>query len=404
MRIAIVSDFFLDYVGGAQSSIAEQKAALEAAQHTVRIISNVRGLRTRVLNSSAGDLHVRPQYTIPGAEFPVVNASPALVARLRDYLADSRVDVLHVQTEFGLAHAAAAAARSLGIPVVFTVHTFYWQTTGVWPGLLSPLLRRVAEAAVRIPLPDRVLTPRASDNVLRNLTLGMATRADRVVSPSAHQAADLAAAGVTGSIAVIPNPIARTTGMPRVVELPDGARPRIVWIARCEPEKRPLAFADAAILALERTGRGFDVDIVGQGGELAEVRRRTAAHPEIRVHGSLPRDAVIELIDASSVVVLTSVGFDNQPMTIAEATSRHRGVIFCDPQLKEGLDHAGLLTRDETPNGIAATLVDLVTHPHRFTQLSLGARTDSETFSAPVYVERISRVYRDALDRKNRVN
>ncbi len=403
MRIAIVSDYFLDYVGGAQSSIVEQRTALESAGHCVRLISTARGLDGRLQTSATGDLRVRPLYTIPGAEFPVVHANDHIIAGLRDYMRTERIDVVHLQTEFGLAHAATVAARTLGVPVVFTVHTFYWQSTGRWPQLLAPLLRWALGAAIRSPLPIHRLSPRHSDNLLRNVTLEMAGQADRVISPSAHQARDLAASGLQSPVSVIPNPVAHASRRPRLIRAPSDGRLRVLWVARCEPEKRPLVFAEAAMLALDETEQGFDVDIVGDGSQRAELMRRTAGHPNIRVHGSLPRERVIELIDASSVIALTSVGFDNQPMTIAEATSRFRGVVFCDPLLKEGLDNAGILTPDSTPAGIASVLIDLVRHPERIATLSAAAQIDGETFSASIYLERVMRVYADALEQKSTV-
>ena len=42
MKIAIVSDYFLDYVGGAQTSIQEQKASLEEAGNEVLLIAHTR--------------------------------------------------------------------------------------------------------------------------------------------------------------------------------------------------------------------------------------------------------------------------------------------------------------------------------------------------------------------------
>ena len=40
--VAIVSDFYLDYVGGAQTSMLEQKASLAEAGHEVYLVANVR--------------------------------------------------------------------------------------------------------------------------------------------------------------------------------------------------------------------------------------------------------------------------------------------------------------------------------------------------------------------------
>jgi glycosyltransferase involved in cell wall biosynthesis len=218
-------------------------------------------------------------------------------------------------------------------------------------------------------------------------------RADTVVSPSGHQADDLRTAGVS-RVVEVPNPIARS---PRPAELLTGlTRPRFLWVGRCEPEKRPLVFAQAVLEALERTGDGFDVDFVGDGAELAALRKLVDGHPSVTVHGGLGHDDVIDLMDASSAIALTSHGFDNQPMTIAEASSRYRGVLYCDPKLREGLTHSGYLTDDPDAPALANALVDLVTNPSKLLELSEGARADSATFSGATYVKRILAAYESA--------
>jgi len=399
MRIAIVSDFYLDYVGGAQSSIHEQQAALEAAGHTVYLVACARMSRRLRLRAGKSSLEIRPAYTVPGVILPVVGARKRLISTLHQYFANNNIDVVHLQTEFGLAHAATTAARELGLPVVHTVHTFYWQSAGWWQAVITPLLRIGLENVTGRRFPRLPFTRRPSDNLLRNLTLSMAWRADTVISPSAHQAQDLAAAGVDAPIVVVPNPIARSPRPAEQLTLDRVSSPRLLWVARCEPEKRPLVFAAAAIDALARTGNGFSVDFVGDGTELPALRALTANTPNIRVHGALDHNAVLDLIDDSSAVVLTSVGFDNQPMTIAEAVSRYRGVLYCDPRLSEGLGRAGFRSGTPDEKGLSSALVELASSPQILVDLSAGAHADSGMFSASTYVDAVMGVYASALER-----
>jgi glycosyltransferase involved in cell wall biosynthesis len=279
---------------------------------------------------------------------------------------------------------------------VHTVHTFYWQTLGAGQGLAAPAVRSILQRITATSFPREHLADGAIGNVLRNLTLAMAARADVVVSPSAHQGADLAAAGLAVAIDTVPNPIARSPRPATLLTSTQVALPRVLWVARCEQEKRPLAFAEAAIEALERTNEGFEVDFVGSGSLLPQVRELVAGHPKFHVLGSLGHAAVMDLMDGAALVALTSHGFDNQPMTIAEAVSRYRGVLFCDPKLREGLGDSGWLSATPDAPALADSLVDLVSHPEKLLALSVGAQRDSEVFSAATYVARIGVVYERA--------
>ena len=69
MRIAIVSDFYLDYVGGLQTSMREQVASLEEAGHTVVLISMARA------EGTDHGLQLRPSWTVPGVLLPVKGAT-----------------------------------------------------------------------------------------------------------------------------------------------------------------------------------------------------------------------------------------------------------------------------------------------------------------------------------------
>ncbi len=388
LTVAIISDYFLDYVGGAQSSIFEQQAALREAGHEALLVASVRA------SSGPVDLAVRPRFTVPGVQLAVHYARRPLIERLRVFFVSRGVSVVHLQTEFGLAQAATTAARELGIPVVLTVHTFYWGSTGVGPLIVAPLMKALLQSSTAARFPTTRFTGRSSDDVLRNMTAAMASRADVVISPSAHQAADLAAAGVSSPIVVVPNPITRAQRAAAL--LADDAPPRFLWVARCEPEKRPLVFAAAVLEALAFAS--FEVDFVGDGSQLAELRAVVAGMPGIHVHGNLGHDAVLDLIDAASMVALTSHGFDNQPMTIAESVSRYRGVLFCDPKLREGLGESGFLSRTPDAAGLAAAIVELVATPGLLQKLSRGAKVDAATFSAATYVKRVTAVYEQAND------
>lgn len=393
MRIAIVSDYYLDYVGGAQTSMRQQQLALQQAGHEVVMVSASRTLAGPRLRRVDDGIRLQPNYTIPVLDLPIIPNNGRVRAKLANYFREQRIEVVHLQTEFSLAWAAADVAAELGIPVVHTVHTFYWASEGGPQASIAWFLRWGLQIVTKRKISRQVFTDRVSDNLIRNVTLGMAKRADRVISPSAHQAQDLIDAGVSEPIHVLPNPIA-TSNLASSPLVP-GTRPRFLWVARCEPIKRPLVFARGALQALERVGDAFDVDFVGDGADLVELKSLAAGHPQFTIRGPLPHDQVLDLMDAASAVVLSSYGFDNQPMTIAEAVSRERGVLYCDPKLKEGLKNSGYPTTNPDEAGFADAIVALVEDPELLLGLSRGAAIDRTLFDPAEYVKRVVKIYKD---------
>lgn len=392
MRVAIVSDFFPDFIGGAQTSMREQQLALEQAGHTVRTVSPVRTRGSRFRRDESS-LLVRPRFVMPGVELPVIRNTAVVRSALAQYFRDERIDVVHIQSEFGLSHAAIDAANDVDLPVVHTIHTFYWASDDNWHAFLAPLGRWLLTRVIGHPIERRRLATKPIDSVLRNLTLTTAMRADAVVSPSAHQAKDLEAAGVRAPVHMIRNPMTASDTPSAPLTAEDARNPRFLWAARCDLVKRPLVFAQGAIAALERTNNGFSVDFAGTGGQLGALKRLTAKHPQLRVHGAIPRARLLELLDDSAAIVLSSLGFDNQPMTVVEAVSRQRGVLYCDDNLAEGLTNAGYLTPTPDAKGFADALVALVSDPELLVRLSAGASAEQHEFSAETYVRRILRVY-----------
>ena len=375
----------------------QQQLALTAAGHNVVMVSAARGRGARV-RSVVDGIEIAPLFFLPGVQLPLIPNNTSTRSTLNAFFEKHGVDAVHVQTEFGLAHAAADVAAARSIPVIHTVHTFYWASEDNWFNPLAGFARWALTKLTGAKIPRQSFTPRAVDNLLRNLTLAMAERADTVVSPSAHQARDLEAAGVAGPVALVPNPVSTSPRPPTPLPTLAGS-PRFLWVARCEPVKRPLPFARAAIEALRRTDDGFSIDFVGDGTDRAELQRIVAGHPQLRIQGALPHDDVLDLMDAASIIVLTSVGFDNQPMTIAEAVSRHRGILYCDPKLREGLLRAGHLAAGHDEADLTDAIVELVQNPSLLTRLSEGAAADGAQFSPGVFVGRMIRVFDDAVEK-----
>nr|WP_269449950.1 glycosyltransferase family 4 protein [Auraticoccus cholistanensis] len=384
-------------MGGAETAMFEQARAL-AARLPVTVLAP-RSARMPELARSAGVevVGVPRLGRLPGLGLPVVPSTRALRRRLADLFEATGTEVVHLHSEFGLAAAATAAAHRLGIPVVQTVHTFFWQTT--WPvqRLLAAAVPGAHHALTGLPPSRERLDERPGNSALRNMTLTQARTVERVVSPSEHQARALREAGLP-AVDVVPNTLSTDVTGAEPLSRVDGPL-RIVWIGRLVPEKRPLEFLRAGLRAVAELGPGrLELLLVGDGEERGAAQALVRDVPDVRLLGRRPHAEVLQLLASSHLCALTSLGWDNQPMTVVEAVSSLRGVLYCDPRLREGLTSAGVLAPGADEASLAATMVALARSPERVVAASRGALADRREFAPDVFADRAMACYAAARE------
>lgn len=395
-RIAVVIDYSLDTLGGAETAFFEQVAILGRHVETTAYSSAAHRLTHLARYPGVSVREVPIWFTTPVLGFPFSVHD----ARMRDFFVreftQRKPQVVHIHSEFAMGVAAQTAAHELGIPVVHTIHTFFWQSK--WPiqrllALGVPLYHHLVTGLK--PTRER-LADAPGDSALRNMTLTVAQRSDAIVSPSQHQADRLAEAGL-GPIFVIPNAMTCPDAEPlSAVEPPL----RVLWVGRMRAEKRVLPFIAAARRALERVPPGsLIVDVVGAGDQYHQAVELADGRPEIVMHGQRVPSAVHKMVAASHITALTSIGWDNQPMVVVESISALRGVIFCDPVLTEGLRGPGIAAFGDTEKELARVLVELVADPSPVVAASQAALTARQEFSEEAFADRSLNAYRDVMGR-----
>lgn len=338
--VLMVCDYSLRYLGGAQTAFLRQAAALAGE-----------GVRVVVLAPDAegqtpeGVITVAPprRGTIPVLDLPLLGRARDLEPLVAATIRRHGIGAVVVHSEFALATAAIDVAKRLGIPSLHTVHTFFWRAPAALAPF-APVVSRVHGALTGIRHGDRFTGSHPLNNALRTMTLRVAQRADVVLSPSHHQAEALRAAGA-GRVEAFSN-VAQPL---RVASARPGGEPlRLLWVARFAPEKRVEVALDAMRLVVDRIGaERVHLDVAG--GTHRPV-------PGVTFHGSVPGERVSELMDAADAALITSLGFDNQPMVALEAFAHGRPVIVSDPVLDTEFGDAALGTT--TPD--AAGLADLI--------------------------------------------
>jgi len=385
-RIVLVLDYSPDYLGGAQTAFASQVALLAENGHVVLAVTPPSRVFAEHCHAvGAEHLEIPARFTAPGLQLPYIRNTRRLRGRLGKLFTRWRPDAVHVHSEFGLCVAGIQTARQAGVPVVHTVHTVFWQAPGSAGRMLATGIRAGHRLLTGLHTPARPHGGRPADDALRGMTTAVARLADIVVSPSAHQADVLRSHGVA-DVRVIPNSVADIASAEPPVQPPL----RILWAARCEPEKRLLEFLDAVALAQRRLQPGrIEVEVAGEGSLLAAARRRGV--PGATFLGRVPHERIGELLSRNHLLAVTSNGFDNQPMTIVEAIGAGRGVLVCDPRLREGLSTAGFLC-DPEPVGMAEAIVRLANEPATVRALCEAAASETE-FSPAGFLRRLDEAY-----------
>jgi 1,2-diacylglycerol 3-alpha-glucosyltransferase len=293
-----LTDVALPYVSGVTVAVRRQRDALREA-----------GIRVTVVGPH-GDVDVaEPDLHVPGAPqgHRLALFGPRLPARLRS----AQVELLHAHSVFGASWAALAAARSLRVPFVVTVHTRFDEYAH-YAGLAAPLAR----------------------SLVGPYTGAVVAAADLAIAPNEELAQELRAAGDAKAVRVVPAPIdPRLTrgdaergrarlGVPADV-------PLLLSASRLAVEKRVL---DLVAMLPALVDRESVLVFAGSGPLEADLRASAcAAGVEARVvfAGQLGLDGLADAFAAADVVVSASRS-ETQGLALCEAAAAGRVVVAPD--------------------------------------------------------------------------
>jgi len=169
-----------------------------------------------------------------------------------------------------------------------------------------------------------------------------------------------------------------------------------VIAGRLSPEKG----IDVAIRAVGHLSDQVRLDIAGDGPARRDLEALAEAEApgQVVFHGRLPKDKLYDLLRSSSVAVVPSTWFENQPMAVLEAMAAGLPVIASDlgglPELiDDGVD--GLLVSAGDDKVLARAIDEMARDWSRaFTMGQTGRQKIETGFSPSVHIEQISGLYR----------
>ena len=408
MNIAIFTDILLEVPGGICSSIQAQKAGLEALGHKVTVFCPGWG------KSRDPSIVIVPTMTrhiaLGGA--PVSHAPEKVIAFVNEnFPMFNQFDIVHVHYEASCSLAGMKLARQYHIPLVQTMHGR--EDVAIQTNILHPFKYIVASALCwmhswYIPneivvKKDRKLAPTRTRAKMWTLMVNHANFADAVITPSYHFAEKLKQYGVRREITRVSNAIddavANAEKWPVRKVGPDGVL-RVFWNSRVSNEKRVMVFLEAVSLAVEK-GAKLKVTICGDGNAEKAAREyvlKNGLRNVVKFAGRVPHEKMLEQMREQHISVLTSYGFDIQPMTLLEAEAVGLPVMICDPDMREVTADSGtVFCKKPDAETISKALYDLWAQPERVEKLSRAMLDHRDEVLVSTQVEKMLGVYRELV-------
>ncbi|MBX6376923.1 MAG: glycosyltransferase [Clostridia bacterium] len=372
MNIAFFTDSYTPYVSGVVRSVETFRRHLEALGHRVMIFAPA------YPGAASGPGGVYRFRSIPAPSHPGFHLAVPISPRLGDCLRCAGCQVVHVHSPFLMGTLGLVSGRSLGLPVVFTYHTFYHLY------------------AHYVPLPPTLVAA-----AVRRWVRGFCNRCDTVVAPSRSAADFLATSGVRVPLAVVPTGIewsrfaAAAGGHPLPAGWPS-ARPVSLYAGRLAREKG-VDFLLQAFAEAVKQGAPGQLVLVGDGPEapaLRAVARRLGLGDRAVFVGPVPFDAMPQVYAAADLMVFASAT-DTQGLVLVEAMAGACPVLAAEGPgvtdvVEDGVNGRVVPRRVEV---FASTWTSLLSDAALRRTLGEGARRTARRFAAEDMARRLAGVY-----------
>lgn len=385
MRIGLFTDTYLPEINGVANSTGILCSILKEHGHTVYVVCPGKNKKPQ-WNEDGTVLH------IPGVELPFlygyVMASPFHRSLIRE-IARLHLDLIHVQTEFGIGLFARTCAKQLAIPIVSTYHTTWEDYTHYF----NPMHLKAVEKAGRrsIAWYSKLVTDPVKE----------------VIAPSNKTKQLLEHYGINKTINVIPTGLNLSKFAAELRE-EDAVKARrqelgysendriLIYVGRLAEEKDLDMVISGVRMAVE-AGADLKLLIVGGGPDLERLQNLVQQNnltSYIQLTGPKPIDEVPAIYASADAFVSASLS-ETQGMTFIEALASGLP-LFARPD--DVLDD--LLIPDKTGwfFNSAADLKDKLMAFEKMTKEQLdGMKDDSlarvRPYSNEVFYERMIAVY-----------
>ncbi|MEE4022910.1 glycosyltransferase family 4 protein [Gordonia sp. PKS22-38] len=360
MRIGMICPYSFDVPGGVQAHV------VELAQVFIE-----RGHEVSVLAPSAPQTPL-PDYVVsagPALAIPYngsvsrVNFSPTGYLRLRDWLAHSRFDVLHVHEP----NAPSLSMMSLMVasgPIVTTFHTS--TTRSMWLSVFQGILR---------PYHERIAGKIAVSELARRWQME-SLGSDAVEIPNG-----IDAAGFAGAAPLEGYPWPGRT---------------ILFLGRYDEPRKGIDILMRALPAIVVRFPDVRVLIVGGGNERALRRRAGALADHLVFLGQVDDETKARALRSADVYCAPNLGGESFGIVLVEAMAAGAAVVASDLNaFRRVLDdgRSGRLVPTGSSDDLGEALIDLLSDDDARTELVAAGRRRADRYDWSRVADQILRVY-----------
>ncbi len=398
MKVLLANKFFYDH-GGPETVLFATRDLLQGAGHQV-IDFAMRDPRNRPSRYAAYfapnvDLQsVRPTPSSLRAAIRFVDSSVA-ARNMRGLVEDTRPDIAHLHSiNHQLTPSIIRVLREQGVPVVMTLHDYKLVCPaytllaggGICESCSGGRFYRAFTTSCRGRVRSALLTAESYvQHRLRRSYDGVSL----FLAPSRFLADKFREMGFRHRIEVLPNPSTAGSGAAA-----SSRGSHFLFVGRVVPEKGLRTLCGAA----QRSGA--HVKMVGDGPQLAELRRDFGHEPNIEFLGRVDPQRTQAMMREALAVLVPSEWYENQPMVILEAFAGATPVIASalggnSELVRDG--ETGLLHMPGDVADLAAKLAWARDHAAEMAAMGERAREFSAQFAPSVHLERLTAIYRRVL-------
>ena len=388
MKIGIFTDTYLPDINGVATSSHILRHALEKHGHEVLIV-------TSELPDDSDYKDEENVLRLPGIEMKKIygyRISNIFSFKGMKEITNQGLDVIHIQTEFGIGIFGKIAAQILNLPVVYTYHTMYEDYTHYVAGGLTPLNTIVKKS-------------------IENISRIYGDNCTELIVPSEKTKEALISYGLEKDAHIIPTGLILDAFDEKNIDKEIVAAIReqyqikdefvVTFLGRLAPEKSVELILEAGAL-LKQDGVHFKMMIVGKGpslDDLKEEARRLKIDDVVIFTGPVTSDQVPNYYHASDLFVSASIT-ETQGLTFIEAQASGLVVLARHDKNLESVIVDG-------KNGFYFTDAKDLAEKIKMVQMMdtadirHQAYLDAQQYSDDVFYEKVYGVYQLAIEHKH---